>query len=164
MTEELVPQEREIILAPGVVLTKTGALIDENVSLEHWAAALRMTAAVANATMWALGDLLLHAHEHASWGEKYTQYLDLTGKSYSTLTKSTYLARKYPHEERLEGISWSHHMEAAAIPDRDERHALLKRAKDEGWTREQIHDHRTGEDVDITTPPTHCCPSCGYKF
>ena len=61
MTEELVPQEREIILAPGVVLTKTGALIDENVSLEHWAAALRMTEAVANATMWALGDLLLHA-------------------------------------------------------------------------------------------------------
>jgi len=164
MTEELVPQQREITLAPGIILTKTGALIDENVSLEHWAAALRMTEAVANATMWALGDLLLHAHEHASWGEKYTQYLDLTGKSYSTLTKSTYLARKYPQDERVEGVSWSHHMEAASIKSKDERQAILHQAREEGWTREQIHDHRTGADIKTLAPATQRCPSCGHQF
>jgi len=151
-------------IAPGVTLTQTGALIRDDVLLEDWAQALGVCQALGNATMWALGDLLLYAHEHTQWGEKYSQFLDLTGKSYSTLTKATYVARHYPHEERVTGLSWSHHMEAASIKDKDQRHQLLSQAKEEGWTREQVHDHRMGTDKQKEIPQTQMCPVCGHRW
>jgi len=163
MTDALISSS-DIALGPGVVLTRTGAVISDDISLEDWGHALGVCQAMANATMWSLGDLLVYGHEHAQWGETYSQFLDMTGKSYSSLTKAAYLARQYPHDERIEGLSWSHHMEAASIKDKDERHQLLTQAKDEGWTREQIHDHRTGTDAKTLAPAAHTCPSCGHQF
>jgi|TARA_R100001086_G_scaffold57730_1_gene26286 hypothetical protein len=151
-----------IALSRGIQLTETGAHIDRDVSLEAWGAALQTCQSLANASLWALGDLLLHAHSHPEWGETYTQFLSLTGKSYSSLTKATYLAKTYPVEARIEGVSWSHHAEAASLPE-PERRALLLRARDEGWTREQVRDHRTGADTRAVV--THqTCPSCGHQW
>jgi hypothetical protein len=153
-----------IALSSGIKLTETGALIEQNVSLEAWGAALQACQSLANASVWALGDLLVHAQDHAEWGETYTQFLTLTGKSYSTLTKATYLSRQYPPDERVEGISWSHHMEAAPLRPTDERTTLLRQARDEGWTREQVREHRTGADTNPTNTPSHQCPSCGHQW
>ena len=163
MIEALAPTSPSIALSRGIQLTETGALIDRDVSLEAWGAALQACQSLANASVWALGDLLVHAQDHAEWGETYTQFLTLTGKSYSTLTKATYLARQYPPEERVEGISWSHHMEAAPMRA-DERTALLRRALEEGWTREQVRDHRTGNDTSLVVATRHRCPQCGHKW
>ena len=165
MPEALVPlnQSHSIALSPGIKLTDTGALIDSDVSLDAWSDALRQVQSLANASVWALGDLLVYAHAHADWGETYTQYLELTGKSYSTLTKATYLSKQYLPEERVVGVSWSHHAEVAAVKAPAERRALLHRARDEGWTREQIRDYRT----DAGTPlaqTNHQCPECGHQW
>ena len=115
MTDALVQISHSITLSRGISLTETGAVIDEGVSLDAWGEALQQCQSLANASIWALGDLLVYAQNHAEWGETYTQFLELTGKSYSTLTKASYLSRQYASTDRVEGLSWSHHMEAAAI-------------------------------------------------
>jgi hypothetical protein len=163
MTDALVPH-REVVLAPGVVLTPTGAMISDDVSLENWGRALKACQSVANATAWALGDLLVFADDHPGFGERYSQYLDLTGKSYSTLTKAIYLSRQFPPAERVEGVSWSHHAEAAAIKDKQERHTLLHQAKEEGWTREQMRESRTPPVIIDTPVHDHTCPKCGHQW
>ena len=165
MTEALVPlnQSSSIALSTGIKLTDTGANIDADVSREVWAEALRQCQSLANASVWALGDLLVYAHDHPEWGETYSQFLELTGKSYSTLTKATYLSKQYLPEERVSGVSWSHHMAAASVEDPHERRDLLHRARDEGWTREQIRDYR----ADTSTPIKRTkrqCPQCGHQW
>lgn len=163
MTDTLITTSHSIALSQGIQLTETGARIDRDVTLEAWGAALQACQSLANASMWALGDLLTHAQDRPEWGETYTQFLTLTGKSYSTLTKATYLSKHYPPDERIEGVSWSHHMEAASLPE-PARRALLLRARDEGWTREQVRDHRTGRDAIPVVPLQHQCPSCGHQW
>jgi len=165
MTDALVQRSHSITLSRGISLTETGAVIDDGVSLDAWGEALQQCQSLANASIWALGDLLVYAQNHAEWGETYTQFLELTGKSYSTLTKASYLSRQYASTDRVEGLSWSHHMEAASIKDPNERRELLLQARSEGWTREQIRSHQ----VDDATPkllhePFHKCPSCGHRW
>lgn len=166
MTELLAPHDHAYTnLAPGVALTETGAVIAPNISLDAWGGALQTCQAVANASAWALGDLLVFADDHGGWGEAASQYLDLTEKSFSTLQKAIYLARQYPPAERLPGLSWSHHAEVAAIKDPDERTALLLRARDEGWSREHLRAYRTETRGTIGKPrPAQTCPACGHQW
>ena len=132
MTDALVQTSHSITLSRGISLTETGAVIDDGVSLDAWGEALQQCQSLANASIWALGDLLVYAQNHAEWGETYTQFLELTGKSYSTLTKASYLSRQYASTDRVEGLSWSHHMEAAAIkiPTSDESFSCKPGRKD----------------------------------
>ena len=164
MTDALVPHHREITLGPGVILTPTGAVISEDVSLKDWGTALVECQSMANATMWSLGDLLLYAQNHDEWGERYTQFLDMTNKSYSSLTKAAYIARQFPKAERVEGVSWTHHREVVSMKDKQDRSDLLHRAKEEEWTREQLRDHITGTDEQLDVPPAHTCPKCGHQW
>ena len=165
MTDALVQRSHSITLSRGISLTETGAVIDEGGSLDAWGEALQQCQSLANASIWALGDLLVYAQNHAEWGETYTQFLELTGKSYSTLTKASDLSRQYASTDRVEGLSWSHHMEAAAIKDPNERRELLLQARSEGWTREQLRSHQVDDATHkLLEKPSQKCPSCGHQW
>jgi hypothetical protein len=151
-----------ISLAPGVQMTPTGAIISEDVTLEGFCQALQNCQTLANASLWALGDLLLYGEARGDWGEMYTQAIDLTRKSYTTLTHAVHLSKRYPPEDRIHELSWTHHREAAKIPDHDERQAVLRQAVEQQWTREQLRDHIRG---DQPAPPLRTtCPQCGYVW
>ena len=77
---------RGVELADGVYLTTAGARIEGALTLENYIAAVERCELLGNAAVWALGDLLYYG-EQASWGEKYTQAMALTGRSYWSLTQ-----------------------------------------------------------------------------
>ena len=112
--------------------------------------------------MWALGDLLHYGDQRGDWGEMYTQALEVTQKSYSTLTKAAWVSRTYPPDQRVHSVSWSHHREAISEKDPVARHALLLRASVEGLSREAVRELAIGERP--PTPPSHTCPQCGHQW
>ena len=155
------PDTPMIQLAHGIYATRTGAMINENITLEDFCTGLSNCQALANAATWALGDLLVYGENRNEWGETYTQALDLTQKSYSTLTNAVYVSNAYPPEERVDGLSWSHHREIASVKNPDERRALLTQAANEGWSREQLRDAAKGARAPGKKVTT--CPKCGHE-
>jgi hypothetical protein len=156
------PDAQALRLTQGILMTPTGAVIDEDITIDEFCDGLKNCQALANSSMWTLGDLLVYGESRGEWGEMYTQALDLTQKSYSTLTQAMHISKQYPMEERNADVSWSHHREAASIKNRDERQAVLKQAAGEGWTREQVREHVKG-----AVPQTHnvtTCPQCGHEW
>lgn len=156
------PDTPMIQLAHGIYATRTGAMINENITLEDFCTGLSNCQALANAATWALGDLLVYGESRNEWGETYTQALDLTQKSYSTLTNAVYVSNAYPPEERVDGLSWSHHREIASVKNPDERRALLTQAANEGWSREQLRDAAKGARAPGKKVTT--CPQCGHEW
>jgi len=70
------------------------------------------------------------------------QVARLLGKSESTLNKALQFRRSYqadelPELERL-GVGWSRLTVALAVKDKQKRHRLLKRAKQEGWDNRSL--------------------------
>ena len=156
------PDTPMIQLAPGIYATRTGAMINENITLEDFCTGLSNCQALSNAATWALGDLIAYGERRNEWGEMYTQALDLTQKSYSTLTNAVYVSNAYPPEERVDGLSWSHHREIASVKNPDERRALLTQAANEGWSREQLRDAAKGARAPAKKVTT--CPKCGHEW
>jgi hypothetical protein len=156
------PDTQALRLTAGILMTSTGAVISEDITIEEFCDGLKNCQALANSSMWTLGDLLAYGESRGEWGEMYTQALDLTQKSYSTLTQAMHISKQYPMEERNADVSWSHHREAASIKNRDERQSVLRQAADEGWTREQVREHVKGSSVASKKVTT--CPQCGHEW
>jgi hypothetical protein len=149
-------------LTAGILMTPTGAVISEDITLDEFCDGLKNCQSIANSSMWTLGDLLVYGDSRGEWGEMYTQALDLTQKSYSTLTQAMHISKQYPIEERNADVSWSHHREAAPIKNRDERQSVLRQAAEEGWTREQVREHVKGSST--PTKKVTTCPQCGHEW
>jgi len=165
MTTTLTLRDSQTLtLADGVVLTDTGATIRDDLSIEEFCSALQNVQSLANATMWALGDLLLYSETRGTYGEMYSQAMDVTRKSYATLTQAVRMAKAYPQPERVSAISWSHHREAASIKDPQERATLLHRAADQGWSREDLRAHVQELKGEVPTPALTTCPQCGHAW
>ena len=152
--------ERGVSLAEGVYLTTTGARIEGDLTLENYIAAVERCELLGNAAVWAIGDLLYYG-EQANWGEKYTQAMALTGRSYWSLTQCMRVAKAYPLDERVEGASWSHHRVALSMPDHEQRTALLEDAVTNNVSAEDLRQQLA---TSIPTPKPVGCPSCNYEW
>jgi len=152
--------EQGVALASGVYLTTMGARIEGEISLTEYVAAVERCQALGNACAWALGDLLYYGSHRGDWGETYTQALALTQKSYWSLTQCLRVAKAYPQTDRVEGISWSHHREALALPDPEQRQQVLASAVTSGQSasdlRQQLSSGRA--------PRTTVCPKCQHEW
>ena len=98
-----------------------------------------------NANWW-YGDFLRWASKR--FGPEYAQLLDPRGLSQEYYTQVVHVAEVFPKEDRLiptddpenpcPGVSWSHHREAARVPSRRKRIALLKEAMDRNWSTRDL--------------------------
>jgi hypothetical protein len=169
MTDALIPTNSgplapiAVPVGTSLTLTESGLVISGDLTFDDFCNGLKQCQGIANGALWTLGDLLVYGESRGEWGEMYSQALDLTKKSYSTLTQAVHLSKRYPRTERVAAVSWSHHREAATIADPQERRQLLERAGAEGWSREQVRDHVRGTDTD-SAPPLRTCPQCGHKW
>jgi hypothetical protein len=159
----LTPPHFDLPLGNGIYLTPTGATIEGTITFDEFCNGLKECQRIANGAMWTLGDLLLYGEGRGDWGEMYSQALDLTRKSYSTLTQAVYVSKRYAKEDRVDSVSWSHHREAAKLSDPQERRLVLERAAAEGWSREDVRAYITEHPPQITHMQT-TCPSCGHQW
>jgi hypothetical protein len=152
-------------VAEGVTVGPLGAVIEEGLSFEAFDEALRNCHRLATGSLWAIGDLIYYAESRSDWGESYTQAINLTQRSYWTLSQAVRLSKAYPPEERVEDISWSHHRDVAAIKDPRERRQLLEDAVKHNWSREELRAQRTQfEGEPLVNVLTTTCPKCGHRW
>ena len=150
-------------LTEHVSLSEQGVQILGDIDITEYVEAVSNITKLTNACSFALGDLIAYGEDHPDWGEMYTQALDETDLSYSTLAHRVRVSRAYPPEDRVEGLSWSHHREALAIKDPTERLEALASAKLTGISalglREEIVSARGPKEKKATI-----CPKCQHEF
>lgn len=121
------------VSAMGVCVTKDGALTPDAC---HRLFALAM--AMHRASNWVLGDTLLLCER--TWGNqhigsKYEEAAAATGMSKSTLMGIVATCRAFPQEKRHDGLTFTHHLEAAhTAGTTEQRDAALQKAEDEGMS------------------------------
>ena len=101
---------------PGATVTK-GAILAHLMSLNFYQAGIN----------WCVGDLILMGSEH--FGEDWTLQAVAThlgAMSPDTQKQCQWVAQLFPHAERLNVLSWSHHLVVAGMDDADERALLLE--------------------------------------
>jgi hypothetical protein len=161
-----------VSLGGGITLTATGATIKGDPTLDQFWAGIQNCYTLANATQWAIGDLLLYGEGRSDWGEEYTQAVELTQKSYWTLTQAVRVSKAFPRDDRefAGSLSWSHHRILAGIKDLNDRRNLLQRCSDEALSCDDLRGVMPKKIAKDATPSTEgeshdiTCPFCQRSF
>jgi hypothetical protein len=126
-----------VILVGGAVeVGPTNLTFRRRVDYEEWAAVGPVLGAMHGASMWWIGDWILHG-EHA-YGETYAQALDATGLSESRLQTAVWVASVFADEScRRQQLSFEHHHTVAGLSE-PERERLLDAAEEHGWSRSKL--------------------------
>jgi len=95
---------------------------------------------------WWIGDWV--AYGERSYGETYTQAIEVTGQAYQTLNDVVWVARKFEFSRRRENLSWSHHREVAAL-EPPEQEGWLDLAERNEWSRNDLRRHVQQERRDL---------------
>lgn len=130
--------ERWLALDDRAVTRRVGLCLPDDLALEDWKLIGRQISAISDASGWWLGDWLIYGQNR--YPERYQRALEETGLDYQTLRNYAWVARKYRPAERHENLSIQHHVEVAALPER-QRHAWLSRAERFGWSRNKLREH-----------------------
>ena len=103
---------------------------------EDWLAAGRRLVDARSEASWAFADWL--AAGHAAWGkEAVREAAEATGATPGKIRHYLRVSTTYPKSRRRLGLTFSHHLETAFLPDAD-RDRLLDAAEAEGWPRARM--------------------------
>jgi N6-adenosine-specific RNA methylase IME4 len=133
--------------APTIINSETGEIlsdvawrgvslhIPEATTFEEWSRLGKTLQQMERSVMWWIGDWLRFGER--KYGETYTQAVEATGYSLDACKNAKWVAEAYAEPStRVDGLTWTHHREVAALPPAD-RAAVLARAASEGLsTRE----------------------------
>lgn len=123
---------------------------------DQWAARGHELIAARNRNMWQIGDWLLEGESR--WGETYTQAVDLTQISYTTLATYAGVCRWYgqhtPYRAYADSLSFSHHKIAKTLPDVSASVDALYTAWILNMNREEFAEHVRGLRGDPQTEQT----------
>lgn len=84
---------------------------------------------------WAIGDWLVNAP--GEWGEMYAEAEKITGISKAMLKQLRHVSSKFQKFDRSNKLTWTHHLRAAVLPEK-ERVKALSRAVAESWNVRQM--------------------------
>lgn len=124
---------------PGDLLEQ-GYVLPPDLSYDEWAGVLRLAEHIEAASPWWVCDAI--AYGRARFGEDYTQALptaeeDPHGVRQSRLKQAAWMAEKYPRNQRVPGLSYTHHRAVAELEPL-ERQALLREAAEQHLSTRQL--------------------------
>ena len=146
--------KENMLTLPGVELSTSGLKITKKLTYDQWEQVGKSLKHIQGCIQWWIGDWLRYGE--AEYGEKYSQAMDETDYEYGTLRNSVYVAGSIPPERRVEGLSFSHHAQVAALPPAEQDEKL----------KQACHDKMTVRQLRETVHPkqaagTACvCPKC----
>lgn len=124
---------------PGVYFSRLGMIVEDGYDLPYndWRAAGDSLAdgdlESKMAFMWSWGDWLTYGHQ--TYGEKYAQAINRTGRAYKTLANYKWVASKTPRYLRgISRLTQRHYENVAKIKDMPLRLKLLVEASVHEWT------------------------------
>lgn len=111
-----------------------GLHIPEGTPFEEWERLGGTLQQMERAVMWWIGDWLRFGER--KYGETYTQAIEATGLGYQAAANAKWVAEKYEPSTRVESLSWTHHREAASLPDVERTEVLERAAREKLTTRD----------------------------
>src|SRR4051812_38054331 len=100
-------------LREQVEFTDVALLIDESLSIWSWTDLVARLGMLESSIPWWIGDALVFG-EH-TYGSKYADAVEATGRSLQTLKNYAWVARSVPLENRDPALPWSLYREVARL-------------------------------------------------
>lgn len=109
-----------------------GLVIHRQPTWDEWEKLGHALAVMEQSISLFIGDWILIGEQ--SFGERYSQLVDLFGREYSYghVSNCAYVCRKVPMERRLEGLSFSHYKAVAPLPP-EKQVEWQEKALDNEW-------------------------------
>jgi N6-adenosine-specific RNA methylase IME4 len=126
---------RQLALDLPAPFKPTGLVLPERTTLPEWLKVGEFLRAVEGRVMWWIGDWWRFG-EARRWGEGEA-LAQRVGIEYQTCAQAGWVAGSIEFSRRRENLSWSHHLEVAAL-DPDEQDRWLDRAETNHWTRDEL--------------------------
>ena len=124
-----------ILDVPGCQFTATSLTIQPGLAFDDWQdLGVRLRRACQGVQFW-LGDWIRYGQ--ASYGDKYSKAVEMTGLKYESLANDVYVASRVDISLRNERLSFNHHYAVAALKPAQQRKWLAK-AEQEGWSYRQL--------------------------
>ncbi len=134
------------LTVPGFKATPVGLEVSGSLTEEDWLLAGEMLSTFQRASPWFIGDWYRVGGERR-WGESYSDCEERFSIKRHTAEQYVWVASEFEFSNRLENLSFRHHMAVAAIAE-PHRSELLQAAVDQGWTVKQLE-----EEVKRLKPP-----------
>ncbi len=116
----------------------TALTLPENLPFKDWRAIGANLFRAGKALQWWIGDWVNYGE--ASYGEKYIDAIEVTGREYKTLRNMASVAKSVEVSRRRDNVSWAHHAEVAALSP-EQQDDWLDKAETERWTRGELREH-----------------------
>jgi hypothetical protein len=133
----------DILATPNVSLTSVGLTFTGPLAYEAWLNLVQTLSTLDTAVQFAIGDALVYGE--ATYGEKYSQAMDLTGMAYQTLANCVWVSKHVPVQNRIQGLSWTHHRAVAGLPQ-DEQVDALQWAIEHEASASSLQQHLSGRE------------------
>jgi hypothetical protein len=115
--------------------TRTTWQASDDLTLDEWKAAGPSLGIESRASGWWLGDWVRFGAKH--YGLSVAEAAQITGYEEQTLYNMVSIAAKFPVSRRRENLSWSHHVDVAALPG-DQQDGWLDRAVSERMSVQEL--------------------------
>jgi hypothetical protein len=109
--------------------------LPRNLSFEKWLGIGQQLSVLATSSAWCLGDWLVYGE--AAYSGRYRDAIERTSLDYQTLRNYAWVARCFSLSRRRDKLSFSHHLEVAALPE-PEQEFWLRKAEEYGWSRNRL--------------------------
>ena len=135
------------------VMKRVALFLPEDLPLEEWRRIGDNIAVLADSSTWWLGDWLVYGQRR--YPDRYRRAVAETSLDHQTLRNYAWVARRFPPPRRRPALSFQHHAEVAALPERDQD-GWLDRAQQSRWSRNtlrrELRAARGGPDTEPAVP------------
>ncbi|MFE5604784.1 LmbU family transcriptional regulator [Streptomyces coelicoflavus] len=133
------PAQRDVVLSfvgTQAKVQKSGMVFPQNLSERSWEQIGANLRDLVNSSAWWLADWLLFGEATYGW-RRYKEAIERTGLDYQTLRNYAWVARRFDHDRRRDGLSFAHHAEVARLspPEQD---YWLRKAEQLKWSRNEL--------------------------
>ena len=129
-------------LPDNITVSETGITFTGDLAYDEWARLMETMQRLYTSFQFGLGDVLNYGE--AKYGEKYSQALDSTNAAYQSLANYAWVSKAVPIENRVTGLSWTHHRVAASL-NYDNQRRTLQLAASQNMTVQELIYHIKGE-------------------
>ncbi|MER5811448.1 LmbU family transcriptional regulator [Streptomyces sp. NPDC002033] len=115
---------------------KSGMILPQNLPERSWEQIGTDLRELVNSSAWWLADWLIYGEATYGW-RRYKEAIERTGLDYQTLRNYAWVARRFDHHRRRDGLSFAHHAEVARLapPEQD---YWLRKAEQQKWSRNEL--------------------------
>lgn len=133
----------------AVSVTDVGLQFNHDIEYDQWLRLMATLQQLTTAFQFAIGDALNYGQKR--YGEKYAQAMDATGCAYQSLANWSWVASHVPINNRVAGLSWTHHRLIAHIGTEQQKQ-LLESAKARNVSVTEFERELKGEQEEEKKP------------